>query len=1071
MMKFTICPSLRVAYGSRSTVLKCITVAFLCMSSHLSAQHHDWEDQGILQINREPARAAFFPYEETPGDCQLSLNGMWSFHWTKTPQEQPADFYLTDFNDATWHQFPVPADWEMYGYGTPIYSSSGYTFKINPPYVMGEPKRTYTAYVERNPTGVYRRTFTVPASWSGKEVFIRFGAVSSAFYLWVNGKRVGYSQGSMEPAEFRLTDYLTSGTNQITLQVFKYSDGSYLEDQDMWRLAGIHRDITLFATPQLHIRDFGVRTVLDADYRDAQLIVHPELALPPSLMKQADASQRVQGYTLCAELFDEMGENVLDSVLKADVATMMNIDHKAAIMNSRNPQRGYPKWGWLSAKVTNPKKWTAETPCLYTLQLSLVNPSGQTVQQVSTKVGFRKLEIRDGMFLVNGRQVRFRGVNRHEMDPLTGHVMSEERMLQDILLMKQANVNAVRTCHYPNTERWYELCDSLGLYVMDEADIEEHGLRGQLASDPAWASAWIDRTQRLVVRDRNHPCVVFWSLGNEAGWGTNFALTAAWIHEYDPTRFVHYEGAQLTGARDYRHLQADAIETDPESVDVISRFYPRTQDEYLNPGVKDNNMERPENARWERLLSIARNQHDNRPVLTSEYAHVMGNALGNLREYWDEIYSHPRMLGGFIWEWADEGIFARRNPTNPQLMIPVQAKTTDGSAPLKTYVAYGGDFGDAPNLKAFCVKGVVSSDRQKTPKYEEVKAVYAPIFFDYRNGHVETIVRDNHLSMDDYTVTQREENGYLMVTASLKVDKPWAKKGHVVAQQQFKTSGQGMKPKVKAGKRNDAAIAPLLAALPHFFRVPTDNDKGFGNWIAKDWKNQGLDNLRDSIVVPQHEKTHADGTTEYVSTHAYKTLNGSILTDYRITVDKKGVVVFEATYTPQGQLPPLPSLGNTFVLPKQLCQLEYFGRGPIDNYPDRQQAAFVSHWKSNVGKEYFHYPRPQDSGNHCDVSWLKVTDKKGRGWLVEALGDGASSAGKSNSLGATFCFSCLPYSAQHLYESTHDSDLVEDANSVFLNIDAAVMGLGNSSCGPGVLTKYTIAMKPYTLRLRFVPIG
>ena len=514
--------------------------------------------------------------------------------------------------------------------------------------------------MERNPTGVYRRTFTIPAEWQDKEVYIHFGSVSSAFYVWVNGQRVGYSQGAMEPAEFRITPYINpspnpsrgrgvqkasprgglEGVNHITLEVLKYSDGSYLEDQDQWRLAGIHRGIYLYATEKIRIRDFGVRTILDKDYRDAQLIIHPELAV--------SEGQRGEGYYVTAALYAPDGQEVIAPSLSREgwggsADTMLNLDAKGSILNDRTPQRGYPKWGWLTATVKNPKKWTAETPNLYTLELLLKDSLDQTVQKITTKVGFRSVEIKNGQLLVNGIPTRLRGVNRHEMDPKTGKVMTEELMLRDIRLMKQANVNAVRTCHYPNCERWYELCDSLGLYVMDEADIEEHGLRGRLASDPSWAAAWIDRMQRLVIRDRNHPSVIFWSLGNEAGWGTNFALTAAWTHEYDPTRPVHYEGAQ--GSNNPSLSLSGRSSKDPSAVDVISRFYPRTQDEYLNPGVADNNMERPENARWERLLSIARDTMDNRPVLTSEYAHAMGNALGNFQEYWDEIYSHPRMLG------------------------------------------------------------------------------------------------------------------------------------------------------------------------------------------------------------------------------------------------------------------------------------------------------------------------------------------------------------------------------------------------------------------------------------------
>ncbi|MBO7141307.1 MAG: beta-galactosidase, partial [Prevotella sp.] len=827
------------------------TALLLALGVQLSAQtHHDWEDQTVLQRNREPARAAFFGYKATPGDRQLSLDGLWRFHWTPTPDGLPERFYMPDFDDSQWEMFPVPADWEMPslkkpplrgevlaptcsasvplgraggGYGTPIYSSSGYTFKIDPPRVMGEPRSDYTAYVERNPTGIYRRTFTIPAEWQGQEVFLRFGAVSSAFYVWVDGQLVGYSQGSMEPAEFRITDYLSplpsggagGGGHQLTLQVFKYSDGSYLEDQDMWRLAGIHRSVTLFATPRIRIRDVGIRTILDSCYRDAQLIIHPELEVQPG--------QRGDGYHVEARLYDADGNpcpvvgGISADIITADAATMLNLDHRAAIMNDRTPQRGYPKWGWMTAKIDNPHKWTAENPYLYTLRLALVDSLGTIVEQVEQRVGFRSLETdREGRFLVNGIPVRLRGVNRHEMDPELGHVMTEARMLQDIILMKQANINAVRTCHYPNTERWYELCDSLGIYVMDEADIEEHGLRGQLASDPTWAAAWLDRTQRLVIRDRNHPSVIFWSLGNEAGWGPNFTMTAAWIHEYDPTRPVHYEGAQGN--------------PDPASVDVISRFYPRTQDEYLNPGVADANMERPENARWERLLDIANRggaahlaqhtgQNDTRPVLTSEYAHAMGNALGNLQEYWEEIYSHPRMLGGFIWEWADEGIFVDR---------------PDG----KRMTAYGGDFGDKPNLKAFCLKGIVSSDRQPTPKYWEVKQVYAPLRFSLSplTSHPSPLTQlmDSTCTLSDYDIHQKEHDGLLDVWATLRHDKPWAKAGHEVCRQQFSLtpdpSSDGEESIYSRNNEDGQDVSTPLSLGEglgvRLFRAPTDNDRG-----------------------------------------------------------------------------------------------------------------------------------------------------------------------------------------------------------------------------------------------------
>ena len=1014
-------------------------------SNAAETNQHDWENQYVLAKNRMPARASFMPYLNTKGDRTVSLDGQWKFHWTKTPDEQPADFYRTSFNDAQWDTFQVPGDWEMNGYGTPIYSSSGYTFKIDPPFVMKEPKKTYTAYTERNPTGCYRRTFQLPHDWHGKEVFVHFGAVSSAFYVYVNGKEVGYSQGSMEPAEFDITDFVKEGENLIALKVLKYSDGSYLEDQDMWRIAGIHRSVELYATPKIRIADFGFRTNLDSDCRDAELVIHPQLSV--------FGKERGKGCRIEAMLYDADGKAVLDSTLWHAAEPMLNLDRKGKILNERNPQRGYAPYGWLKATVKNPHKWDAEHPYLYTLRLALKDSTGNVVERAEAKVGFRKVEISNGRLLVNGKQVRLRGVNRHEMDPKTGHVMTEERMLQDIRLLKQCNINAVRTCHYPNTPRWYELCDEYGIYLMDEVDLEEHGLRGTLASEPTWAAAFIDRTERCVMRDRNHPSVIFWSLGNESGWGPNFAMTSAWIHEYDPTRPVHYEGAQGDDNRD------------PKYVDVISRFYPRVQDEYLNPGVKDNNMERPENARWERLLSIAQKTTDNRPVLTSEYAHAMGNALGNFNTYWDEIYSNPRMLGGFIWEWADEGIFKKRD---------------DG----KTMVAYGGDFGDVPNLKAFCVKGIVSSDRQTSPKYNEVKQVYSPIRLTMDGGKLAWTVLDNFASMDNYrliyTITENgktikkgelktlsvpqvkynsEADVRLNISIQLKQDTPWAKAGYEVRHEQFALNDRldtAFRPgTLKTGKKASVAKAKEWFDMvkPHFYRAAMDNDKGFGNWIAKDWTNNKVDNPETVTTQPLTTVENADGTVTSTIQQEERFAEGKITCDYSYTMDAEGNVDFHATYTPSGQLPPMPCIGNTFVLSKAMNQLSWYGRGLQDTYVDRLEASSIGLWKNAVSQEYVHYPRPQFSGNHEQTAMLTLGSANGQSITVK-------------SLDKPFAFSALPYSQKQLSTVAHDCDLVTEDN-VYLCIDAAMMGLGNSSCGPGVLIKYAVKQQTYHLNLRF----
>ena len=883
----------------------------------------DWENNHILQINREPARAYFIPYAQQIGDRQLSLNGTWKFRWVKTPEERIMDFFRTDYDCSEWADFPVPANWEVNQtrcYGTPIYASAGYTFKIDPPYVTKEPKKTYTAYEERNPTGQYKRTFMLPDGWTDGQTFLRFEGVMSAFYVWLNGQRVGYSQGSMEPSEFNVTDYLNPGQNTIAIEVYKYSDGSYLEDQDFWRFGGIHRDVTLYHTPDVRLRDIAIRASMDG-----------ELQINPQFSVYNGATG--EGYHLVATLLE--GDHYVCSDTIATDETL-DLDHKAARMNEWYPQRGHRKFARLTMKVSQPKLWTAETPYLYNLRLQLCNPQGHIVEQAVQRVGFRSIAIRGGQLLINGNPIKIRGVNRHEHDPYTARVMTEERMLQDLRLMKAANINAVRLAHYPNCPRWYELCDSIGMYVMDEADCETHGLRGTLTSSSDWAGAFMDRCVRMAERDKNHPSIIFWSLGNESGYGPNHAAMSAWLHEFDPTRPVHYEGAQGN--------------PNPSTVDVISRFYPRVMADYLNPGIPEgSDQERAENARWERLMEIAQREGDRctwigsdggpRPVLTSEYAHAMGNALGNFKEYWDEINSHPRMLGGFIWDWVDQGIIRGDS------------------------VFYGGDFGDQPNLKAFCLNGIVMSDRTLTPKYYEVQAVYG-------NG--------------------------------------------------TKAFVEASAPKPKPSK-NRALSEPLIALVASIktqcFRAPTDNDKSFGNWLAKDWQRCGLDTLYIPVTTEQ------DGNE------------------------------FTFTFEIPDSLPPLPRLGILIELPREYEQLIWYGRGPWDNYPDRKVSCPIGLWHSKVSEQYVHYPRPQDSGNHEDCTMVELRTKKGKRLCIEALDE-------------PFSFSALPYSAQYIASKTHDYEL-EDQGKTYLSIDCAVLGLGNSSCGPGVLKKYAIdKTRPHKLRIR-----
>jgi beta-galactosidase len=1107
------------------------------------AERPDWENEQVIQVNREPARATFTPFPDVASALAgsregspffLSLNGRWRFHWVPNPSERPTNFFDSDFDDSGWDTIEVPSNWEMKGYGVPIYLSSGYPFKIDPPRVMGEPNRDCTAFAQRNPVGSYRRAFALPAGWQGRRVFIHFAGVDSAFYLWANGRRIGYSEGSRTPAEFDITDDVKPGANQLAVEVYRWSDGSYLEDQDMWRLSGIFREVHLYSTARVRLRDFAVRTELDADHRDATLQIKPELA--------GDAGVSLEGWTVRAQLFDAEKKPVFPEALSQAAEPILNRGFKADVLNDLTPQRGSARFAWLEARVKNPAQWTAETPNLYTLVLTLNDGQGGVVEAVSSAVGFRAIEIRNGRFLVNGRPVRLRGVNRHETDPDTGHSLSLERMTQDIALMKQANINAVRTSHYPNDPRWYDLCDRYGMYVVDEANIETHGTRGLLASDPRWHNAFLDRAIRMAERDKNHPSVIAWSMGNESGYGPNFAAISGWLHAFDPTRPVHYEGAQGTP-------------TDPPTVDIISRFYPRVLEPYAKPDA-------PENTRWEYLLEIARRTNDPRPVLTSEYAHAMGNAIGNLREYWDEIYSNPRMLGGFIWEWVDQGL---------------RGKAPDGTK----FVGYGGDFGDKPNHGAFSIKGIVSSDRGIYPKYWEVKKVYQPILIEplaLSPGRVAVRLANRHhfLNLRElearWSVTRNGEvlqSGVLApiecepgeaaevripVTADRKTGAPisgparraghagaetgapdhsgeywlrvsfhtrtnaaWAPAGFEVAGEQirlevktprpatvktanfpavkltesgdtarvqgvnftavFSRSGGTLASLIYEGREllaldgsrgssasrrsataeapeggivNDGPAGPVLQV----YRAPTDNDRGFGKWLARDWKQAGLDRLErrvDSFTITQTKSNEV--RLDIVATSS--ATNGSVIHRATWRVRGDGSLDMDNVFEPSVKLATLPRIGVVLRVAESFQRFRWYGRGPWENYADRKQSAEVGLWSSTVDEQYVPYIRPQDNGNKEDIRWITLTDPAGRGLRVEA--EERPMAG-----------SALHYSVSDLTAVKHNYEL-KPRPEVVLSLDARQCGLGNGSCGPGVLERYAVPPHPYRLQVRFSP--
>lgn len=1038
-----------------------------------AAEHHDWEDEHVLCVNREPARSDFFTFTAHPGDSQMTLDGQWKFSWTKTFEERVPDFYTMTFDDRRWKEFPVPANWEVNGYGTPLYISAGYPFRIDPPRVTSEPKPAWTTYVERSPTGQYRRWFTLPASWTTGQTFLRFDGVMSAFHVWVNGQTVGYSQSSFDAAEFNITPYLKPGKNLVAVEVYKYSDGSYLEDQDFWRFGGIQRDVTLFHTPDITLSDIAIRTepvstvTESPDYR---LLINPKLSVY--------GRENGDGYSVTATLLDVDGRQVATAT--ADAATILDLNHKARNMNEWFPQRGITKFGRIVMNVASPREWTAETPYLYTLRLAVADSAGRTVCQAQQHVGFRWIKIVGGQILVNGKPIKIRGVNRNEFDPFTGRVMTESRMQQDIRLMKKANINAVRTSHYPNCARWYELCDSAGIYVMDETNAETHGLRGTIATWPDWTGAFLERTQRMAECHKNHPAVIFWSLGNESGFGASHGAMAGWLHTFDPTRPVAYEGAQTPYVRNADGADESHFPyTDPTCVDIMERFYPRVKQEYLNFGVKgDGGEERPENARWEHLVDLANRQNDDRPIVAAEYAHCMGNALGNFKDYWDEFYAHRRLAGGFIWDWVDQAIGE----------LTGSSATGKGHA-LSAAVRYhfGGDYDDKPNSGAFCINGIVMADRSLTPKFREVRSVLSPVQFQTVADSVIVVNRNSHVSLSGYKVIverladgSRKDRKELTLGAVLPghrqplmalndCRKGLADRdirinltaitpaGDTVVTQQVNASRSALMfvgPKDKPSRSRSSAPVSLPSIVLSCSRAATDNDKGFGNWLAKEWNN---DSLYSPRVTPLGTMTNADGS-ETDSTR-YDFAHGSIV----LTVTKGPAVVENAWTTTRsltvaiecrGSLPPLPRLGIRLSMPREFSKVEYYGRGPWDNYPDRKTSALVGRYASTVAEEYTHYPRPQDCGNHEDCSYVRLANAAGQS-VTFATADGKP-----------FSFSALPYSVEDIRAARHDYELKLSA-AIDLHIDAAVMGLGNSSCGPGVLKKYTVdTSKPQVMRLK-----
>ena len=1026
----------------------------------------DWENPAVFAINREPAHCTLLPCDSMeaaltgdPAACpnQLSLDGTWQFHWVRKPADRPVGFQQDGFDISGWTSINVPGNWEIEGFGIPVYTNIDYPFTAARPtesealgfgvpiYTdVDYPFPTNPPYIphEYNPVGSYRRTFTVPDTWDGRRIYLHFGGVKSAFYLWVNGRQVGYSQGSKTPAEFEITDYLREGENLLAVEVYRWSDGAYLEDQDYWKVSGIERSVILVSRPPVMIRDC-VRGRFDVEVQLAH-----NLATPP------------QGYRVRLDLLDPRGKQVGGAQLTSLPLTWADGTANAI----------------FKLPEMLPKLWTAETPHLYRFGVALLDGDGKTVEAAAGNTGFRRVEIKDGQLLVNNVPITIKGVNRHEHEPMTCRVVTEEMMLEDIRLMKQHNINAVRTSHYPNVPQWYDLCDRYGLYVVDEANIESHGMgydpEVTLGNRPDWQAAHLDRIERMVERDKNHPSVIIWSMGNEAGDGVNFVAGSEWIHRRDPTRPVHYERAGL----------------EPHT-DIYCPMY----------------------ARIHSIADYASRKQD-RPLILCEYAHAMGNSVGNLQDYWDVILANRQLQGGFIWDWVDQGLYA---------------ETADG----EPFWAYGGDFGPpgTPSDGNFCCNGLVFPDRQTHPHIEEVKKVYQYIKtepVDLKTGMLKVTNRHDFIDLSGYELhwtieedgveaaggrgpTLKTEAGettqflldlpevkphpgaeyYLTIRWFTAEDLPLVGKGHLAAWDQFRLPLQAPPPAVmdrgspltlsrtntetrvegngftivfdsSSGRMTSFFFgnAELLRQGPRadFWRAPTDND--FGNGMQTRcavWREAGKETKLERFEVRQTNEWQIQVDALF----SVPASASSLRTSYSIL--GSGDVIVEQAFVPGStDLPELPRFGTQLTLPGTFRQIEWFGRGPHENYCDRNSGAAVGRYRMPVADMYHPYIRPQENGTRTDVRWVALTREDGIGLLASGL-------------------PLLSINAQHYL--TEDFDPGEEKaqrhtyhlkprDLVTLNLDWRQMGVGgDNSWGARPHEEYSLEPKPYTYRFRLRP--
>ncbi len=1036
----------------------------------------EWESPAATSRNRETSHVPWGSYEDAGQakgcDRRASrfvklLNGTWKFRLYPNPVAAPK-FFAVDFDAQAWQDLPVPSNWQLHGDDRPIYTNVQYPFPVDPPLSPGQ-----------NPTGCYRTTFTLPESWQDRQVFIVLESVDSAFHIWVNGQEIGFSTDSRLPAEFDLTPHLRAGTNTLAVRVLRVAASTYLEDQDYWQMSGIQRDVYLIAKPRTHLRDFSVGTTFDRAYRNATLDLHVLTSPFP----------KGESWSVTAQLFDPDGHAVFTAPLRDTFSELIPpfTSGKQSSYSAR-----------ITATVTLPRPWTTETPSLYSLVLTLHAPDDRPVDHESCRVGFRQVEIRDGILLLNGHRLLVRGVDQHEHHPDTGRVLSEAYMRSELTLMKRLNFNAIRTSHYPHDTRWYDLCDELGILVVDEANLETHGLWGVLSNDPAWAAAYLERATRMVLRDRNHPCVMAWSLGNESSVGPHHAAMAAWIRAFDGTRPVQYESGN----------------PGPAVSDILVPMYPQLD--------------------WVR--DTLADPAERRPLIMCEYAYDKGNSTGNFSKFWDLILTTPRFQGGFVWDWADKGL-TRTQP--------------DGS---RRWV-YGTPEGEAPHVERMCLNGVVFTDLSLKPGAYEIWKVQAPVRiepidaaetvagrFRIFNLHLvsslahldlewelqasgvrvqsgrmplpeaapcEGLVRPGRtvaLALGGQTTEQTSAilnvpfappvaipgaEYYLNLRCVLNRDFPWAPSGHVVAWDQIRlpialpaqtaTLPPAVHERIKtacgavraefdpvAGTLTSLRINQfeLLAHGPQacFYRAPTDIDEGQAapQSYAARWQKAGLDRLIRTVngcqVIHLHEQIDGGSSEEIGLRVVFNTTStnpdGAALFQTRTAYEfVNGLLTVEVDVTAADALPPLPRVGLELVLVAGLEQVDWFGRGPFENYPDRKHAAMVGLHHASVTDLFTPYLYPTENGARQDVRWMALTRKDGAGLRVRAIDP-------------LFGFSAQHHSHADLAAAKHMGDLPR-RHEVFLHLDARHSGLGgDTGWSPNIHPEYQI--QPGRFRFGFV---